>query len=235
MTYQLFYWPSIQGRGEFVRLVLEDRGAEYVDVARGPDGIAKLRAVLDEGIEGVRPLAPPILRDGKLVVAQSANICRYLGEMLGLAPSSDRGRWEASTIALTIADLVAEVHETHHPTRVDQTYEDQRAAATARAEGFRTLRVPKFLGWLETILKDNGKVLVGRSVSYVDLAAFQVISGLDYAFPRTMKRQDEHTPQLRALHDRIVSRPRLAAYLASPRRLPFNESGIFRRYAELDP
>jgi glutathione S-transferase len=235
MTCELFYWPSIQGRGEFVRLVLEDRGAEYVDVARTPGGMAKLLAALHDGIEGVRPLAPPILRDGKVVIAQSANICRYLGEALRLAPSSERGRWAASSIALTIADLVAEVHETHHPTRVDWTYEDQRPAALARAEAFRTLRVPKFLGWLEAVLKGNGKVLVGRSVSYADLAAFQVTAGLDYAFPRTMKRQAKHIPLLRALHDRIASRPRIAAYLASPRRLPFNESGIFRRYPELDP
>ena len=36
MVYELHYWPRIQGRGEFVRLALEQAGAEYVDVARGP-------------------------------------------------------------------------------------------------------------------------------------------------------------------------------------------------------
>ncbi|HEY1816322.1 MAG TPA: glutathione S-transferase family protein [Kofleriaceae bacterium] len=232
MTYELFYWPGLQGRGEFVRLVLEDAGADYVDVARTPGGMKRMMAALDDGIEGVRPLAPPFLRAGKTVVAQTANITRWLAERHRLAPASDDGAAAASTIALTIADLVVEVHDTHHPISVDQVYEKQKAAAKQRAAGFRKARIPKFTGWLESILADNGKVLVGRTVTYADLAAFQVLEGLDYAFPKAMKKQ--RIPKLRALRDAIAKRPRIATYLASGRRTPFNETGIFRHYAELD-
>jgi glutathione S-transferase len=232
VTYELFYWPGLQGRGEFVRLVLEDAGAAYVDVAREPGGMKRLLAALDDGIEGFRPFAPPFLRAGKTVVAQTANITRWLAERHGLAPSGDHGAAAAATIALTIADLVNEVHDTHHPISVDQVYEKQKAAAKQRAAGFRRARLPKFVGWLEQAVADNGKVLVGRSVTYADLAAFQVVEGLDYAFPKAMKKQ--RIPKLRALHDAIAKRPRLAKYLASDRRIPFNETGIFRHYPELD-
>lgn len=234
MRYELYYWPGLQGRGEFVRLVLEDAGADYVDVGREPGGMKKLEAVLARGLDGVRPFAPPVLRAGTIVVAQTANITRFLGERLGLAPRSERGRLAAATIALTIADLVTEVHDTHHPTTVSKAYETQKAAAKQRAEAFRRERLPKFLGYLEDTLGANG-ALVGRSISYVDLAAFQVVCGLEYAFPKAMKRRSAKIPRLLALRDRVAARPRIAAYLASPRRVPFNETGIFRRYPELDP
>jgi glutathione S-transferase len=235
MTYELFYWPGIQGRGEFARLVLEDAGVDYVDVAREPGGMPKLMRALDKGLDGVRPFAPPFLRAGKTVIAQTANITRFLGERHGLAPATEHGRAAASTIALTIADLVAEVHDTHHPTTVDKAYETQKAAAKKRAEAFRKQRIPKFTQWLEGTLKANGKTLAGRSISYADLSAFQVVMGLSYAFPTTMKRQAKKLPRLLDLRDRVAARPRIAAYLASPRRLPFNETGIFRHYPELDP
>jgi glutathione S-transferase len=236
MRYELYYWPGIQGRGEFVRLVLEDAGAEYLDVAREPGGMKRLLAALDRGLEGVLPFAPPFLRAGKVVVAQTANITRYLGEHLGLAPPSERGRLAAATVAMTISDLVAEAHDTHHPTTVDETYEAQRPAAKRRAEAFRKERIPKFIAWLErTLTVNGGKVLAGRSISYADLAAFQVLEGLSYAFPKTMTRQARRAKQLYRLRDRVAARPRLAAYLASPRRLAFSEEGVFRHYPELDP
>lgn len=234
--YELFYWPEIQGRGEFVRLVLEDAGAPYVDVARERGGMAKLLHALAHGLGGLRPFAPPFLRAGRVVLAQTANITRYLGERLGLAPAGEPARQACATIALTIADLVAEAHDTHHPTTVDEAYETQRSAARRRAEAFRRARIPKFTDWLEHVLDGNGgKVLVGRSVSYVDLAAFQAIAGLTYAFPNAMKRRASKLRRLRALCERVAARPRIAAYLASPRRLPFDENGIFRHYPELDP
>jgi len=233
MTYELYYWPGLQGRGEFARLVLEDAGAAYVDVGREPGGMKKLLHALEHGLDGVRPFAPPFLRAGKVVIAQSANIARFLGERLGLAPSSVPGDLAAATIALTIADLVTEVHDTHHPTTVELAYEKQKPAAKKRAEAFREERLPKFTGWLEDILKANGNVLVGRSVTYADLCAFQAVVGLEYAFPNAMKKQK--VKRLRALRDRVAARPKLAAYLASPRRIPFNETGIFRHYPELDP
>jgi len=232
MKYELYYWPGLQGRGEFARLVLEDAGAEYVDVGREKGGMAKLMSALERGLDGVIPFAPPFLRAGKVVLAQTANITRYLGEQLGLAPRTEQGRLAASTIALTIADLVSEVHDTHHPTTPAKAYESQKAAAKLRAKAFREERLPKFTGWLDDILKRNGKTLVGRTISYADLSAFQVVSGLEYAFPNAMKKQRKK--RLYELRDRVAARPRLAAYLASPRRVPFNEHGIFRHYPELD-
>jgi glutathione S-transferase len=233
MQYELYYWPGIQGRGEFVRLVLEDAGADYVDVAREPGGMTKMEAALDGEFKQLLPFAPPFLRAGDLVLGQTALITSFLGERLGLAPSDEQGQLAARTIALTIADLVAEVHDTHHPTSVEIAYEEQKEAAKKRARAFRDRRIPKFLGWLESTLERNGDVLVGHSVSYVDLSAFQIVEGLDYAFPHAMKKVT--TPKLRALRDRVAKRPKLAAYLASKRRVPFNQHGIFRHYKELDP
>jgi glutathione S-transferase len=234
MSYELYYWPEIQGRGEFVRLVLEDADCAYVDVARDPGGEARLEAVLSGERDGVIPFAPPVLYAGKIVVAQTAAITRFLGERHGLAPSDEAGKQAALTIALTIADLVAETHDTHHPTTVDKAYETQQPAARDRAAAFRRARIPKFLGYLERNLERNGDVLVGREVSYVDLAAFQVVEGLSYAFPRAMARVGKEIPRLLGLRDRVAQRPRLLRYLTSPRRIPFNEQGIFRHYPELD-
>ena len=235
MRYELYYWPGLQGRGEFPRLVLEDVGADYVDVAREPGGMKQLLAGLDRGLDGVRPYAPPYLRAGKIVLAQAANITRFLGERHGLAPKTEQGRVAAAMIALTIADLVAEVHDTHHPISVEKAYEEQKPAAKRRAEAFREERLPKYTQWLEDTLAHNGKQLVGASISYADVSAFQVVMGLQYAFPNTMKKRASKLKRLLALRDRVAARPKLAAYLVSPRRLPFNETGIFRHYPELDP
>ena len=234
MKYELYYWAEIQGRGEFVRLVLEDADCEYVDVVREPNGYEQLDAVLSGKRDGVLPFAPPVLYAGPIVVAQTAAITSFLGARHGLAPSSEAGRMAALTIALTIADLVAEVHDTHHPTAVDKRYETQKPAALERAGAFRRARLAKFLGYLEHNLERNGDVLVGSEVSYVDLAAFQVVEGLSYAFPRAMAKVSGRIPRLLALRDRVAQRPRLLRYLTSPRRLPFNEQGIFRHYEELD-
>jgi len=234
MQYELYYWPEIQGRGEFVRLVLEDADCDYVDVARQPGGMPKLMAVLSGERDGVLPFAPPVLYAGHIVVAQTAAITSFLGERHGLAPASERERLAALTIALTIADLVAETHDTHHPTDVGKRYELQKPAAKERAAAFRHARIPKFLGYLERNLERNGDVLVGSAISYVDLAAFQVVEGLSYAFPRAMARVRSTIPKLLALRDRVAQRPRLLHYLTSPRRLPFSEQGIFRHYEELD-
>ncbi len=230
--YELFYWPEIQGRGEFIRLVLEDAGADYVDVGRQEGGDAKLEEVLGGAFDQILPFALPVLRAGQVVISQTAAITSYLGAQLGLAPANEPQRMAALSYALTIADLVTEVHDTHHPTAVDETYEHQKAAAAQRAKAFRTGRLPKFTGWLERVLERNGDVLVGDRVTYVDLAAFQVFEGLTYAFPRAMAKQP--LPRLRALRDRIAQRPRITEYLTSDRRLPFNEMGIFRHYPALD-
>jgi glutathione S-transferase len=235
MRYELYYWPSIQGRGEFVRLVLEDAGAHYVDVARLPRGMAAMSRFLESRAVKLPPFAPPFLKAGKLVIAQTANILLFLGPRLGLAPKDEASRLWAHQLQLTIADWVAEIHDTHHPIASSLYYEDQKREAKRRAENFRNERLPKFMNYFEQALKRNGsQYLVGKTVSYVDLSIFQMIEGLRYAFPRAMAKRERKHPRLVALRDRVAARPRLAVYLASERRLPFNRQGIFRNYPELD-
>jgi glutathione S-transferase len=234
MRYELYYWP-IQGRGEFARLILEDAGANYLDVGRERGGLAKMQAIIDGAQPELLPFAPPFLHAADCWLAQSAQIASFLGERLGLAPPHEPERLVARTIMLTIADLINEVHDTHHPIAIDKTYEQQRAPAKQRATAFREARMPKFLGYLERNLERNGTgVLVGSGVTYVDLAAFQVVEGLGFAFPHALAALQPELPRLLALHDRVSARPRIAAYLTSDRRLPFSQHGIFRRYPVLD-
>jgi glutathione S-transferase len=235
MTYQLYYWPTIQGRGEFVRLVLEEAGADYVDVARMPEdkgGSVKALIKTMREARGVAPFAPPFLRAGELLIAQAANICAFLAARHQLAPEDEGRRAHALQLQLTIADLIGEAHDTHHPIATGLYYEDQKAESLRRARGFRDERMPKFLGYFERLLE--GPYLLGDGCSYVDLSAFQMLEGLAYAFPRAFARVTESTPRLLALRGRIAERPRIASYLASPRRIAFNEDGIFRHYPELD-
>jgi glutathione S-transferase len=233
--YELYYWPTIQGRGEFVRLALEDAGATYVDVAREPGGMKRMMALMKDAGGGLAPFAPPFLRSGKLLVAQTANVLAVVAPKLGLVPKGDAARAHAHQIQLTIMDLVVEAHDTHHPIGGQLYYEDQKPESKRRAAGFVAERIPKYLGWLErAIAAGGGAYLLGRKFSYADLSAFQALAGLQYAFPRGMKRAARSIPRLRELAERVATRPRVAAYLASPRRIPFNEDGIFRRYPELD-
>jgi glutathione S-transferase len=233
MRYQLYYWTGLQGRGEFVRLALEDAGAEYTDVAR-EQGDAVMQAFLDGQHEGARPFAPPFLKAGRLVIAQVANILHYLGPRLDLVPDSETRRYQALQLQMTITDLVAEVHDTHHPVASALYYEDQRAEAKRRAEDLRNQRLPKFLGYFEQVIEQGGGRHPLRVHSYVDLSLFQVMSGLEYMFPRRMQTLSRELPLLQALKDRVGQRPNIAAYLASARRVDFNTNGIFRHYPELD-
>jgi glutathione S-transferase len=237
MAYQLFYWPGIQGRGEFVRLALEDAGADYEDAGRADKGMAAMIAMMDDTSASRPPFAPPFLRHGRLVIAQVANILLYLGPRLSLVPRGQADRLFIHQLQMTVTDLVAEAHDTHHPVAGSLYYEDQRPEAKRRAKEFRENRIGKYLGYFERLLAANPQGdtwLVGAQATYIDLSLFQVVEGLRYAFPRAMARQQKHWPSLIALHGRVAARPRIAAYLASPRRIPFNEEGIFRRYAELD-
>lgn len=231
MSYELFYWPTIQGRGEFVRLALEEAGGGYVDVAREPGGMQKMMAAL--GREPHPPFAPPFLKADGLTIGQSANILLYLGARHQLAPDDEAGRLWTHQLQLTIADLVAEAHETHHPIAASLYYEDQKPEAMRRAADFTGARISKFLGYFSTILGER-ETLAGDRFTYADLSLFQVIAGLRYAFPKAMARIEPQLPNLGRLHDRVASRPNVAAYLASPRRLPFNEEDIFRHYPELE-
>lgn len=238
MRYELFYWPSIQGRGEFIRLALEEAGADYIDVARERGRGMGIQAMmrLMEGKANARPsFAPPFLRAGRLVIGQTANILQYLGPRLGLVPRAEAARLWAHQLQLTVTDFIAEIHDVHHPIAASLYYEEQRAEALRRAPIFRRERVPQFLGYFERVLASNGgQHMVGRGLSYVDLSMFQLIEGLRYAFPKAMTRLERKVPSLVKLHDRVSRRPNVAGYLASERRIAFNEEGIFRHYAELD-
>ena len=232
--YELFYWPSIQGRGEFVRLALEEAGVDYVDVARADGGVDQLMAALEVGDHPA--FAPPFLKAGEQTIGQVANILLYLGEQHGLAPRTEPGRLWVHQLQLTIADLVTEAHDTHHPIASMLYYEDQKPEAKRRAADFVETRIPKFMAYFARLLAnpEPRDYLLGERVSYADLSLFQVIEGLRYAFPNAMKKVEQEHPELTALRDRVAARPKIAAYLASPRRIPFNQDGIFRRYPELD-
>ncbi len=236
MTYELYYWPGIQGRGEFVRLALEEAGADYVDVAR-EHGTGELMRVWESEDGATPPFAPPFLRDRHVLIGQTANILLYLGEPLGLAPKASGAKLWTHQIQLAIADLVQEAHDTHHPLGGAFYYEEQKAESLKRAKLFRDSRIPRFLAWFEAILARNPKGdghLVGARLSYADLSLFQVVAALSYAFPKAMAKRLPDAPKVAALAARIAARPRIKAYLASDRRIAFNEDGIFRHYPELD-
>jgi glutathione S-transferase len=238
MHYQLYYWPTIQGRGEYVRLALEEAGASYSDVARSGNGMAVMMKLMETGQgKGLAtpPFAPPFLKAGKRVIGQTANILLYLGGRHGLAPKAEAGQLWVHQLQLTITDLVVEVHDSHHPLGPSLYYEEQKAPAKKRSDEFWKSRVPKYLGYFEELLQASGGAWVtGRRLTYVDLSLFQIVEGLRYAFPRRMKAFEKEIPGLVGLRDRVASRPHIKAYLASDRRIAFNEDGIFRRYKTLD-
>ena len=240
MTYALHYWPGIQGRGEFVRLALDAAEAAYVDVAREPKGDGGGEGALMRDLGDPKnpraSFAPPFLVDGDVVIGQTANILFYLGPRLGLAPEAEADRIWVNQLQLTIADLVAEAHDSHHPVGLGLYYEDQKPEAVRRSAEFREKRMPKFLAWFERALeRSSGDWLAGGALSYADLSLFQAVEGLTYAFPRTMQGLASKAEKVLDLRDRVASLPRIADYLASPRRISFNEMGIFRHYSELDP
>ncbi|WP_375414421.1 glutathione S-transferase [uncultured Bradyrhizobium sp.] len=233
MRYRLYYWPGIQGRGEYVRLALEDAGAGYDDVARGAGGMAAMTGMM--AAAGTPPFAPPFLKAGKLVIAQTANILLYLGARHGLAPKAEAGKLWVHQLQLTIADMVLEIHDTHHPLGPSLYYEDQRGPAKKRTDEFWNERVPKYLGYFERLVSDSGGTFTtGRRATYVDLSLLQIVEGLRYAFPKRMAKFERRIPRLVELRDRVAVRPNIRAYLESDRRIPFNEDGIFRRYKALD-
>ena len=241
MSYELHYWPTIQGRGEFVRLALEAAGAPYIDVARvegkAGQGVPGMLRYMEDATEVHPPFAPPFLKDGAVLVGQTAAILHYLGPTLKLVARSEQARAWTQQIQLTIADMVTEAHDTHHPISTGLYYEDQKPEAQLRAQAFCRERLPKFLHWFEAIVARNpggSRHLVGGKLSYADLSLFQLIEGLRYAFPKATGRVLAQTPLIVDLHDRVAALPRVAAYLRSERRIAFNEQGIFRRYPELD-
>ena len=237
MRYELYYWPGIEGRGEFVRLALEEADADYVDVARAKKtgGVDALMKYLDNPRIARPPFAPPFLKAGKLLIGQTANILFYLGQRERLAPHDEAGRLWANQLQLTIADLVDESHDTHHPIAGGLYYEDQKPEAKRRAADFRKERIPKFLRYFDAVIeRGGGNFLCGRKLTYPDLSLFLVVDGLRYAFPKAMRRLEKKVPRVIALRDRVAGRPNITAYLTSGRWVGFNQQGIFRHYEELD-
>ena len=240
--YELYYWPTIQGRGEFVRLVLEEAGAKYVDVGRLPEkqggGTPALQRMLGGEIAGTLPFAPPVLVAGDLVIAQTVAIMHFVAKRHGLVPPDEASELAALQLALTIADVAAEVHDTHHPISTTLYYKDQKPESARKAASFREERMPKYLRYLERVLERNeagkGQHLIGATLTYPDLAAFQLLEGLAYAFPKALARLTPDFPNLTKLRTTVSKRPRIAAYLGSSRRIRFSINGLFRHYPELD-
>src|SRR5262245_18980151 len=239
MPYELYYWPSNQGRGEFVRLALEEAAADYVDVGRLPEadggGVPAILKLMNSPEIRTPPFAPPFLKAGNLIIGQTANILMYLGAHHGRAPADEAGRLWTHQLQLSVTDFVKEIHDTHHPIGAAFYYEDQKAEAKRYTDNFLKLRATKFLDYFESVLARNGgQHLVGGALTYADLSLFQRVAGLRYAFPRAMARLERDLPRAVALHDAVAKRPRIAAYLASSRRMPFDEKGVSRRYPDLD-
>ncbi len=235
--YTLYYWPGIPGRGEFVRLAFEDAGAAYDDVGRRSakegGGVPALMRALEPAGAALTPFALPVLHHGDVVVAQTAAILMYVAPRIGVVPVDEASRLRAHQIQLTIADLCAEIHDAHHPIASSLYYEDQKREAARRTPLLLTERLPKYFRYLSGALEGR-PWLLGDACSYVDLSVFHVVAGLRFAFPRALPELEAAHPRLAALHDDVAARPRIAAYLASPRRVAFNEHGLFRHYPALD-
>jgi glutathione S-transferase len=234
MVYELWYWDGIPGRGEFVRLALEGAGIPYVERARGPE--VDENALVDDMARDRPhpPFAPPYLVAGQLTIAQTANILLFLGEKHGLAPTDTAGKLWVNQLQLTIADMVAEVHDVHHPIDSSMYYEDQQPEAKRKAYSFRRNRIPKYLGYFERVLEAQGDWLAGGSDwTYADLSLFILVDGLKFAFPKRMAHVGKNMPRVMALHRKVEELDALQDYFKSDRRLPYGD-GIFRHYPELD-
>lgn len=248
VPYELIYWPGIPGRGEHIRLALEEAGASYKDVSNASkDGInATLAQISDKNVgdeHNPPPLAPPVLKHGDLTISQTPNILMYLGPRLGLVPAHDSdadGIYHVNALTLTALDgLSNEAHDTHHPISTGKYYEDQKDEAKAKSIDYLNVRIPKFLGYFERVLhgeaSGGGEFLYGGKLTYADLVLFHTLDGVSYAFPKHMakvKKSGKYDVVF-ALYDRVKARPNIAKYLESDRRQKYG-MGIYRHYEELD-
>ncbi|KAI1802707.1 glutathione S-transferase domain-containing protein [Daldinia bambusicola] len=249
VPYELIYWPSIPGRGEHIRLALEEGGATYTDTAQIEKGIEQVTAQIAESNVGddfnPPPFAPPILRHGDLLISQTSNILLYLGPRLGLVPSEDDDEhpdalYKVNALALTALDgLSNEVHDCHHPIATGLYYEDQKEEAKRKSKDFVENRLPKFLGYFERVLQGKasgeGPWLYGGQLTYADLVLFQCVDGTKFAFRKAMAAAEKSGKYAHVfkLYDAVKERPRISEYLASKRRQDYS-MGIYRYYEELD-
>lgn len=241
MTYQLYYWPGIQGRAEFIRLALEEGGADYQDVALVPEskggGVPAILKMLQARSDPRPPFAVPVLRAGRRLIAQTPNILLFLGGPLKLAPADEAGRLWIQQLILTMLDLYVEIFHTHHPLGDGYAYEEQKAAARRRTRDFLKVRLPKFMTYFEHVLTCNrahAPWIAGARLTYADLSMAQVLAGLNYAFPKATGRALRKRPRLARLQDAVFARPRIARYLRSGRRVPFSNEDLVRHYPSLD-
>ena len=231
MSVELWYWPTIPGRGEFVRLFLEAAEIDYEDMAREKGAEALVEDLASR--TGIRPFAPPYLVDGDLCIGQTAHILAYLTDKHGLGTGEIEVDLQLIQLQLDISDMVEEVHSTHHPISAGLYYQDQMDAAYEKAIAFREQRIPKYLDHFEAALESlGGPFVLGDQWSHVDTSLFQLMEGLDYAFPNRMRELDY--PRLELCRQAVTEIDGVAAYLASDRRMDFNQEGIFRHYPELD-
>lgn len=233
MSYDLWYWTGIQGRGEFVRLVLEGAGIRYQDRAREEGDEALLKDM--DARQGFAPFAPPYLVDGDFAIAQVAHILAWLTDKHLLGSGDPNTDLQLIQLQLTVTDVIAEVLNVHHPVAADKYYHEQKDEAVRAAASFRNARMPKYFGYFEAALGVNeGPFALGDKWSHVDTSLFQLVEGLTYMFPRRMAALKPRYPRLHVLRDAVARIDKIAAYLASDRRLPFSEEGLFRHYPELD-
>jgi len=233
MTLQLWYWPSIPGRGEFIRLPLEAAGVPYRDMARELGADALMEDM--EKRQGHRPFAPPYIVDGGLVIGQVAHILTVLSDRHGFGAGELSRDLQLIQLQLDITDVVEEVHSVHHPLGVGKYYEEQKEAALIRAKEFREERMVKWLNHFEHELSlEGGPFVLGERWSHVDTSLSQLLRGLAYAFPRRSAALQGRYPRLQACREAVANLPGVAAYRASDRCIPFNKDGIFRHYPELD-
>lgn len=247
VPYELIYWPGIPGRGEHIRLALEEAGATYTDSAHQKDGINSVLSQIDAKNLGDAsnppPLAPPILKHGDLLISQTSNILMYLAPRLGLVPSAEEDEdaiYKINALALTALDgLSNEPHDCHHPVATSLYYEDQKTESKRKSQDYIANRLPKFLGYFERVLQGEaskgGKWLYGGNFTYADLVLYQCLDGVKFAFPNATKRIEKEGKfgKVFELHRAVQERPKIKEYLASERRQKYSQ-GIYRHYPELD-
>jgi glutathione S-transferase len=231
VTLQLWYWPDIPGRGEFIRLALEAAEVDYADMAREKGA----KAMLDDmaSRSGIAPLAPPYIVDGDLCIGQTAHILAVLADRHGFGAGDLPTDLQLIQLQLDVSDMVSEVHAVHHPISGALYYRDQMDAAYEAAQHFRGTRIPRYLDHFERALAEQGGPFVlGEQWTHVDTSLFQLLEGLDYMFPNRMAELDY--PRLALCREAVMEIEGIDAYLGSERRLAFSEDGLFRHYPELD-
>ncbi|MXO64197.1 glutathione S-transferase [Altericroceibacterium endophyticum] len=236
MVYDFWYWPTLPGRGDFIRYPLEAAQIPYTDCARdAEDGFAAVAEHL-EAKQGCHAFAVPLLETGSESIAQTANILLFLNQEHGLGPSDAAGMRYLNQLQCDIADITEEVHAVHHPISTAFYYEDQRDAAIQSAEKFREQRIPKYLAHFERIANahDGDWLLEGDSWSTGDTSIAYLLDGLHFMFPLRMAALQSDYPTIHQIQQKTFALEYLDAYRASDRCAAFGTEGIFRNYPELD-